>query len=134
MVLLTFRLLHNRSLVRISAGLVAVLYLFLCTLGALTHVHALVGVEAEESSSDTVAVQNVLSPLSRNASTHLLKGMASPSTHCAYCDWQANSLSAAIVPQRLILPQSNVYEAPPFLITLTSRALPRSSSRAPPIA
>lgn len=114
--------------------MVASLYLFLCTLGALTHVHTLIGVEAEEGHFTTLTAQNASPHASNDATPQVQKGTVSTSTHCAYCEWQAGSVSAALAPQRLTPPQVSAYEAPPFLVTLSSRTLPRSSSRAPPVA
>lgn len=126
-VLRTLKLVHRKS-IRAQALLVAVLYLFLSTFGMLTHSHA--GQEGDSSIASAVSFTAVaVTP----AHPILRAGHVSAPRECAFCDWQANSVSAALPPFR-VLYMAPTPEAP---VGRTGRIhtafLARFSSRAPPM-
>ncbi|HZT40972.1 MAG TPA: hypothetical protein VFA07_02225 [Chthonomonadaceae bacterium] len=122
-----FRL-ANRKSVRAQALLVAVLYLFLSTVGMLTHSHA-----GPEGDHGLVAMA---STTAHGALRHaaLFQGHVSTLKDCPFCDWQANSVSAALPPFH-ILYTAAAPEAPVGRTGgIHTAFLARFSSRAPPCA
>ncbi len=114
-----WRSIQSQKWFRFQASLIAFLYVFLCTIGALTHSHA-----SLESGLD-VATRGRATALHSDTNT---------ATHCAYCDWQADSVSPALALKFCI----GIETARVVLSTLSlssSRVLAsRASSRAPPLA
>ncbi|HLV80389.1 MAG TPA: hypothetical protein VKT32_08905 [Chthonomonadaceae bacterium] len=118
--------LANRKSVRPQAMLVAVLYLFLSTVGMLTHSHA----RPEDACSLAVAASAAKSVLHHAA---LQKGHVSDPADCLFCDWQANSISVALTPFRILYtnpaPESPIGRSggvhTAFLARFSSRAPPR---------
>jgi hypothetical protein len=113
----------NRRVFRVQAALLATLYVFLCTFGAVTHVHVL-------------PTLSVTPAFTTAATTKAATNRASfaPDPHCLYCEWQASSVSAALPPQTLIAPPRIGYATPSYRLTVVSFDPPQSSSRAPPFA
>ncbi len=123
------RSVHNRRPSQAYAVLVAFLYVFLCTFGTLTHSHG-------DSDASVSALQISASGGSQTSAQIGGHGSrlvaASVPTHCAFCDWEASSVSVALLPVSLTGPITVGYlpvpERTPFPITFASRA----SSRGPP--
>jgi len=123
---------RNRRLSRAPAAFVAVLYVFLSTFGTLTHTHAWFGEEADEP---TAAITSESRLQIGNAPTRVFGryGAGAP-THCAFCDWQANSVSVALPIQHCNLPRVIALAAPCLVaISIPVRGV-ETSSRAPPPA
>jgi hypothetical protein len=118
----------NRRLARAQAALVALLYVFLCTFGTLTHTHAWLGCDMNEAES--VAV--VASPAA--AHLKLVKHHPAAAPHCAFCDWQANSVSMALPIQHCVSPFLVALVAPCQVVIPVTVRIIQTSSRAPPAA
>jgi len=112
------------------AALIAGLYVLLCTVGSVTHVHAFVGMEAEVGES----VDTPEPASNRGEALCAIKRTPPPPVHCAFCEWQASSVSAALSPQHFALSIPAVFDLPPFAEKAGSVSLPYASSRAPPVA
>jgi hypothetical protein len=112
---------HNRT----SALLVALLYVFFSTFGAVAHTHVSVD-GGRTGPAYAGAVANHLTP-----DAHRL-GPAQPD--CAACEWQALSVTKTNVPQPQI--QSALLHMVPAVRTFSvyTVCLARFSSRAPPTA
>jgi len=113
---------HNRRPARAQAAFVAVLYVFLSTFGTLTHTHfTLASASARQVSSSQQEA--------------LCDQVCAPNVPCAYCEWQASSVSAALPLYRVasvVTPRALV--PAPLNGSLHSAFLPGFSSRAPPSA
>jgi len=123
------RLFDNRILARAQAALIALTYIFLCTFGMLSHTH--MSEEAYQPSHDRVAGSTVSRRTTLRA--HSSSQRVTASTHCAFCEWQANSNALPVVPLRLNIPLTiacvHLRQTTPVAPVFTTR----SSSRAPPI-
>ena len=127
---------------RAQAALVALLYVFLCTFGTLTHVHTPEESQTSAPSQSLVTSGSNVSTVSRptvsakadttHSKTHLLA--AKSTLHCSFCDWQANSLARIVLPLHLIAPASFVCFYLPTTESCAFQAAPRAASRAPPLA
>ena len=124
---LRFNLRQSHKLVRIQAALVSALYLVLCTLGALTHNHAIAGTDAQ-SENAVFCRQSGVALAAHFDRTPLLP------THCAYCDWQTSSVSPALPIEHQVIPVNFASIASSLLFNQTGAALARASSRAPPFS
>ncbi len=117
----------NRRLARAQAALVALLYVFLSTFGTLTHTHSRV----EEIDPEAVAVPARSGPpaLRLAANTH-----STPSgvLHCAFCDWQANSVSPALTAQHCVSPLLAALAAASIVVLPVRAHYVHTSTRAPP--
>ena len=127
------RVFHNLIPARAKAALVALLYVFLCTFGMVTHTHTPGDMHASRATSSAVSVR-LASHDPAHAHTQIGKRAASEPTHCAFCDWQANSQGRTVAAWNFVTLPSfvSVYmlcHAPPLRVLAVS-----SSSRAPPIA
>jgi len=123
-----FALRTNRREFRVLGGLVAALYVLLCTVGALTHTHALPDAGLGTSSAS-------VSPHTASApSLSGQKGLHPPPVDCAYCEWQASSVSAALSPQSFSAPIAFSFDLPSPLTKVVSVPLLHTASRAPPLA
>lgn len=111
---------QSQKMFRFQASLIAFLYLFLCTVGALTHYHA----PSESASGATLSQQS--------AST--LHSATFSASHCAYCDWQADSVSPALAPTFLIGIETRRVVLPAPALSRSFAPPSFASSRAPPIA
>ena len=130
---LRLSVLHNRILVRAQAAFVALIYVFLCTFGTLTHVHS----GAEEGFSHTASAAHQNHTFAPGSSSYLASAIVSTQstpapTHCAFCEWQANTLGRISTPSRSPVPTNvaciyvrRCTRIAPVFTTL-------SSSRAPP--
>ena len=121
----------NFKWARAHSALVALLYVFLCTFGALTHTHA----GHSDATETAVATQNGASKGAFGRTPRIGQGKhgLSAVTSCAFCDWEANSQGRTVTPFALCPP---VYIAclpvsfsTPFIALVPARA----SSRAPPV-
>ena len=107
---------------RITALLVAILYVFFSTFGALSHTHA-----SLQSGDNTSGITHSTSKRSGDAGHDI-----SSQQHCSVCDWQANYAPPNAIPE---------YVTAPFMVQFLhvkpsysyfSVCLARFSSRAPP--
>ncbi len=123
--------LSNRRLARAQAAFVALLYVFLCTFGTLTHTHATLRGETE-SAGFAASVSESKAP--RQAA--ISAGRVHPQiAYCGFCEWQANSVSAALTPFHITRPVlRRVLVLLPLPALLHSTYLAGFSSRAPPLA
>ena len=132
-------LLSNYRPARLHVALVALLYVFLCTFGALTHDHArgendnaFQSVQSSSASPFSDA-SHVSTEISRERRTDNARLSAVPA-HCAYCDWQANSLARIVTPARFLSPYTIAFHYQAFCTPRLLTCTARSSSRAPPAA
>jgi hypothetical protein len=119
----------NRRLARAQAAFVALLYVFLCTFGTLTHTHAWLGGEAAVTES---VVAPAVSPSGGATRVAARNHCASP--HCAFCDWQANSVSTALALQHGVAPRLVALPASLQIVIPVTIRIVQTSSRAPPLA
>ncbi len=101
---------------RVQATLIALLYLFLATFGTLTHSHA-----APDASTS----------VSKVSGESVVHGHT-PTTHCAICDWQANSVSPALTLRFCLGLTSKRVSHPLVVFSAPQSTITYSSSRAPP--
>jgi hypothetical protein len=113
-------------LARTQAALVALLYVFLSTFGTLTHTHAWIGGEVDTDGTVTSSASPIVAQ--RPAVAHHFTA----DTHCAFCDWQANSVSTALPLQHCVVPCFVALSAPRQVVISVTVRIVQSSSRAPP--
>jgi hypothetical protein len=112
---------------RIPAIIIAALYIFLCTFGPLTHSHLM-------QAGDDFATPSIAQGKATSLSIAVSRWPLSHSTHCPYCEWEANCLSAALGGFQIAhTPIESAYSFP-LACSLDSRYLPHFSSRGPPAA
>ncbi len=112
---------------RISALLVALLYIFFSTFGAVAHTHTFV----EPDRTAPVSV-NTVSPASASHPTHYA---ITSSRDCAACEWQALSVTQTSPPQPHVASALLCMVVPAMpAFSLHAVCLARFSSRAPPTA
>ncbi|MCX6378160.1 MAG: hypothetical protein NT023_01575 [Armatimonadetes bacterium] len=116
---------HSQKRFRIQAMLVAFLYVFLCTVGALTHSHA-----TPDGALDSMTVASQ----GHTSAPTTLHGGSENANHCAYCDWQADSVSPALTPQFCIGIETHRVIQPTLTLSRSRVFASRASSRAPPSA
>lgn len=121
-------LVTRQPILRFHAIGIALLYLFLCTFGVLSHDHALPEV-ALENTTYTSAECSTQTP---HTTLHHHK-TTSPG-HCGFCEWQASSVSTALAnaPQNTLSLIS--LEVVQLAIRLHTAPLLNRSARAPPLA
>ena len=124
------RLFDNPILARAQAALIALTYIFLCTFGMLTHTHA----PEESHRTSHGSAQSVMASQRTTLSTHASKQKLVAPTHCAFCEWQANSNALPVMPLRLNVPLAIAYVHLRQTMPVAPVFLTHSSSRAPPIA
>ena len=122
-----------RQHLRIPAYFIATLYALLCICGPLTHSHVFQGGDdfaASVASQIHASSSHVPIALQyRSNSAHPIHA-----SHCPYCEWKANCLSAALV--NLQVPHLTLKSVYAFPLTgdLHSRFILHFSSRGPPVA
>lgn len=130
-------------LFRAQAGLLAWLYVFLCTFGTLTHAHApeegtsIVPIPYASSLARTAQVasrsaKNSHASLVAKSSYTQLKAVNS--AHCAFCDWEANSVARIVLPLRIVAPESFARAHILTSQNCAHRTALYTASRAPPLA
>ncbi len=116
------------GLARAAAALVAVLYVLLCTSGSLIHAHG------PSAGDDFLGVAEAVISGPRSQAFSPQASTNPAPLHCLYCEWQANSVSAALPAQAIPSLQTVERTAAP-LVPLIFRLQPHGfSSRAPPVA
>lgn len=119
----------NFKWVRAQSALMALLYVFLCTFGTLTHTH----VGHNHASGDTPSqVGASAHKSSKTARVRQSRPTVSAVASCAFCDWQANSHARTVTPFALYASLTFACAHVPFFTALTTAAVARASSRAPP--
>ncbi len=127
--MLRSRFRDNFKWVRAQSALMALLYVFLCTFSTLTHTH----VGHSHLSGDTPAQTGATAHASRQtARVRQSRHIVSAPVSCAFCDWQANSHARTVTPLALCASLSFACAHVPFFAALTTAAIARASSRAPP--
>jgi hypothetical protein len=124
---LHFRVCSNRRPARAQAGFVALLYVFLCTFGTLTHVHAWHRDLAEEDCAPGSHKVHALVPAILTASHD--------ESACPFCEWQVSSVSTALPLFCVPCPAQMCFLHPAQRAdALAYPLLASPSSRAPPTA
>lgn len=117
----------NRITGRLQIALMALLYVFLSTFGALTHTDVSPFNEATngKQTSGSVSVAAWSASDTQDVAAAL---------HCAYCEWQANSVSHTLLPPAVAHPPlpGRALLAKLLTVNTASSFLARFSSRAPP--
>ena len=120
----------NFKWMRAHAALVAILYVFLCTFGTLTHTHA----GHNDAAEGVTVAQRGASPVmpGQTVQAHRSKHALSAVTPCAFCDWEANNQGRVVTPLLLCPPVYIACARVSFSTPLIALVLARASSRAPP--
>lgn len=117
-----------KILLRSQAVSFALLYLFLCTFGVLTHGHALPEVDLDNATftaSECVA---------ETAHTTLHHHKVTSEGHCGFCEWQASSVGTILTNPLLSLLNLVSIETTAPIVSTHSQTFTHASTRAPPIA
>lgn len=120
--------LRGRRNIQPIAALLAAAYVVLCTFGPLTHTHALADPDSAlwQTAVSTAAGQSEYAPATTQSLTAPFR--------CAWCEWQANTVSCALAVLRIAPPPP---EAPASVAVRPVHHvvfLPLPASRAPPLA
>ena len=123
------RAFHNLIPARAQSALVALLYVFLCTFGMVTHTHA--PGDTHGGGIETHASRQ-MSMGHGQAQAEIGKRTLASSSHCAFCDWQADSQGRVVAFWRFAAPVIFTCDYTRRPTAITRAFSVRSSSRAPP--
>lgn len=122
---------HNCIPTRAHAALVALLYVFLCTFGMVTHTHGPGDVHPAPAAVRSANVSSVAVASTHGHATIGERTLAR-AAHCAFCDWQASNQARTVAVWHYVaLPSFVTFYVPCHAPPARVLSVP-SSSRAPP--